>query len=152
MAINIISKNKKAFHEYEILERYEAGIVLEGSEVKALRLSRVNLKDSFVRIDAGEIYVYGMHITHLTTSNMYYRSDEKRARKLLLHKKEIKKLFASVSQKGLSIIPLKIYFNHKNKAKIEISLARGKTLYDKRETLKKRDGDRQAQIAMKKYI
>lgn len=151
MAINIVAKNKKAFHDFQIEERFEAGIVLEGSEVKALRLSRVNLKDSFIRIDNNEMHIYGMHITHLTTSNMHYRSDEKRARKLLLHRKQINKMFAKVSQNGYTIVALKLYFNQKNKAKLEIALAKGKTLYDKRETLKKRDADRQTQAALKHY-
>ncbi len=148
----IIAKNKKAFFDYEILEKYEAGIVLEGSEVKAIRQGRVNLKDSFVRIIKGEPFLLNAHISHLDTTNPYFKPDERRARKLLLHKKEIDKLLGKVTKEGLTIVPLSIYLNHKNLVKVEIALAKGKKLHDKRETIKRREADREARAAIKKYL
>jgi len=147
----VVATNKKAYHDYEILEKYEAGLVLSGSEVKAIRAGRVNLKDSFVKFVKGEPYVFGMHISHLETANPHFRPDEKRPRKLLLHKKEISKLIGKTSEKGYTLVPLRLYFNHKNLAKLEIALAKGKTLHDKRESLKKKILDREAQAAMKRY-
>ncbi|RDU73904.1 SsrA-binding protein [Helicobacter anseris] len=149
--MNIIARNKKAFFDYEILETYEAGIVLLGSEVKALRKTRVNLKDSFIKIIKAEAFVFGMHISCLETTNSYFRPKETRERKLLLHKKQIDKLFGNVSQNGLSIVPLKIYFNKHNRAKLEIALVRGKNLHDKRESIKRKILDREAQASMKNY-
>ncbi len=148
----IIAKNKKAFFDYEILEKYEAGIILEGSEVKAIRQGRVNLKDSFVRIIKGEPFLLNAHISHLDTTNPYFKPDERRARKLLLHKKEIDKLLGKVTKEGLTIVPLSIYLNHKNLVKVEIALAKGKKLHDKRETIKRREADREARAAIKKYL
>jgi SsrA-binding protein len=147
----VVATNKKAYHDYEILEKYEAGLVLLGSEVKAIRAGRVNLKDSFVKFVKGEPYVFGMHISHLETANPHFRPDEKRPRKLLLHKKEISKLIGKTSEKGYTLVPLRLYFNHKNLAKLEIALAKGKTLHDKRESLKKKILDREARAAMKRY-
>ncbi len=152
MSRKIIAKNKKALFDYEILEKYEAGIVLEGSEVKAIRKGRVNLKDSFVRIIKGEPFLLNAHISYLDTTNPYFKPDERRARKLLLHKKEIDKLLGKVTKEGLTIVPLSIYLNHKNLVKVEIALARGKKLHDKRETIKRREADREARAAIKKYI
>jgi SsrA-binding protein len=149
--MTIIAKNKKAFYDYEIIEKFEAGMELLGSEVKAIRATRVNLKESFIRITKGEAILYGMHISHLSTANLHYRPDEKRARRLLLHKREILKLFTKATQAGYSIVPLKLYFNKRNRAKLEIALAKGKNIHDKRETIKKRDADREAQSAMKRY-
>ncbi|WP_200763430.1 SsrA-binding protein SmpB [Nitrosophilus alvini] len=149
--MKVIARNKKAFHDFEILERFEAGIVLEGSEVKAIRAGRVNLKDSFIKIVKGEPFIFGMHISHLSTSAAHFRPDEKRPRKLLLHKKEINKLIGKTSEKGLTIVPLKLYFNNRNIAKLEIALAKGKTLHDKREAIKKKMMDKEARAAMKNY-
>lgn len=149
MSISI--RNKKAYHDYFILEQIEAGLVLVGSEVKSLRNGRANLKDSFVRIMNGEAFVFGMHLTFHHTTNPYFKPDEKRARKILLHKKQIDKLFGQVSQKGLSIIPLQVYFNKKGYAKMLIALAKGKKEYDKRETLKRKDLEREAKMALKNY-
>ncbi len=147
-----VARNKKAFHDYEILERFEAGLVLEGSEVKALRAGRVNLKDSFVKIIKNEAYLLNAHISYFETTHSHYRPDERRARKLLLHKKEIDKLVGKTSKEGLTIVPLSIYFNKKNFAKVQIALAKGKKLHDKRETLKKKQADKDAKMAMKKYM
>ncbi len=149
MAINIIAQNKKARHEYEILEKYEAGIVLQGSEVKALRARRANLNDAFCRFVKGELFLFNAHISHLDTTNRNFSKDERAPRKLLLHRKELDKLYGKVSKDGLTIIPLMIYFNERNLAKISIALARGKKLHDKREALKRRTLEREAQKAMK---
>ena len=149
--MKVVATNKKAFHDFHILEKYEAGLVLQGSEVKAIRAGRVNLKDSFIKFVKGEPFIFGMHISHLQSANPHFKPDEKRPRKLLLHKKEINKLIGKTSEKGYTIVPLKLYFNHKNIAKLEIALAKGKTLHDKRETLKRKIMDREARAAMKDY-
>jgi SsrA-binding protein len=150
--MKIVARNKKAFHDYEILEKYEAGIELLGSEVKAIRMGRVNLKDSYVKIKDGEAWWMQGHISNLETTNVYFRHDETRPRKLLLHKKEIGKLAGKVSEKGFSIVPIDLHFNHKNKAKLTIAVAKGKQLHDKRHALKEKTMKREAQSAMKKYI
>jgi len=149
MSIKIVTKNKKAFHDYEILEKLEAGIELLGSEVKSIRMGRVNLKDSYVRIIKGEVWVFGMHISFIESTNPHYKPDEKRPRKLLLHRKQIDKWYGKVNQVGLAIVPLMLYFNEKNLAKLQIALAKGKKLHDKRETLKRKTAEREAQAAMK---
>lgn len=149
--MSIVIRNKKAHHDYFILEQLEAGLMLAGSEVKSLRKGRANLKDSFVRIINGEAFVFGMHISFLSTTNPHYKPDEKRARKLLLHKKQINKLFGQVSQKGLSIVPLQVHFNKKGYAKMLIALAKGKKEFDKRETIKRRELDREASAAIKNH-
>ncbi len=146
-----VAKNRKAFHDYEILDKFEAGIELKGSEVKALRAGRVNLKDSFVKIIKNEAFLLNAHISYFETTHSYYKPDERRDRKLLLHRKEIDKLIGKVAQDGLSIVPISIFFNHKNLAKVQIALAKGKKLHDKRESLKKRQADRDARSAMKNY-
>lgn len=148
---NLEFKNRKAFHDYEILETLEVGIVLEGSEVKAVRQGRVNLKDSHIRIIKNEIFVLNMHITHLSTTHSTYRPDEKRSRKLLLHRKEIDKLHSKVMKDGITIVPLKMYFNSKNIIKLLIATARGKKLHDKREDLKQKTMKREAQQALKNF-
>ena len=122
---NLVFKNKKVFHDYIILDTYEAGIVLEGSEVKAIRDSRVNLKDSHIRIIKNEIFVLNMHITHLGTAHTTYRPDERRERKLLMHRKDIDKLFIKVTKDGITIVPIKLYFNSKNMLKMQIATAQG---------------------------
>jgi len=146
-----VARNKKAFHDYEILEKLEAGIVLQGSEVKAIRQSRVNLKDSFVKIIKGEAFLLNAHISHLSTANLNYAPNERAPRKLLLHMKQLRKWDAKVAKDGLTIVPLAIYFNAKNLAKVEIALARGKNEHDKRESLKEKDAQREAQTAIKNY-
>ena len=146
-----VARNKKAFHDYEILDKYEAGLVLEGSEVKALREGRVNLKDSYVRVIKGEPFLLNAHISYLDHTNPHFKPDERRARKLLLHRKEIDKLIGKTSQDGLSIVPLSIYFNHKNLSKVQIALAKGKKLHDKREALKAKQAKLEASRAMKEY-
>lgn len=149
--MKLIAQNKKAHFDYEILEKLECGIVLLGAEVKSLRLSRCNLKDSFARFVKGELFVFGMHISFLQSTNPHFRPDEKRARKLLLHRKELDKWLGKVSQDGLSIVPLMIYFNKHNKVKLQIALVRGKQLHDKRESIKKRILDREARASLKDF-
>lgn len=151
MQMRIIAKNKKAYFDYEILESFESGIVLLGSEVKSIRAGKVNLKDSFVKIIKNEAFLFQAHISFLETTHTYYKPDERRARKLLLHRKQIDKLFGSVSKESLSIVPLNIYFNQKNKIKLCIALVKGKHLYDKRESIKRRMLEREARANMKEY-
>jgi SsrA-binding protein len=146
-----VARNKKAFHDYEILEKLEAGIVLQGSEVKAIRQGRVNLKDSFVKIIKGEAFLLNAHISHLSTANLNYAPNERAPRKLLLHVKQLRKWDMKVAKDGLTIVPLSIYFNSKNLAKVEIALARGKNEHDKRESLKEKDAQREAKTALKNY-
>lgn len=149
MSINIIANNKKAYHDYEILEKFEAGMVLSGSEVKALRAKRANLKDGFCRFIKGELHLMNTHISHLETTNQHYSPDSRTPRKLLLHKKQINKIFAVSTREALTIVPLMIYFNEKNYAKISIAMAKGKKLHDKRQDLKTRTLDKEAKQAMK---
>ena len=151
MSINLIAKNKKAYHDYEILEKYEAGIVLQGYEVKALRAKRANLSDAFCRFIQGELHLMNTHIAHLDTTNRNFARDTRSPRKLLLHKKELDKLFEKIQKDGLTIVPLMLYFNEKNYAKVSIAVAKGKQLHDKRETMKRKTQLREAAQAMKNY-
>jgi SsrA-binding protein len=147
--IKIITENRKARHNYFIEETYEAGMVLLGTEVKSLRLGRVNLKDSYAKIKKGEVFVYQIHIGAYPFAH-YGNHDPLRKRKLLLHKYEINKLHGKVNEKGFSLIPLKIYFQ-KGKAKLTLALARGKRKYDKRETIRRRDEQRDMERSKKEY-
>ncbi|EOX1264107.1 SsrA-binding protein SmpB [Campylobacter upsaliensis] len=149
--MKIIARNKKALFDYHIIERFEAGIVLKGSEVVALRAGRANLKDSFVRIIRRELFLLNAHISLLSTAHSFYRHEERGARKLLMHRKQIDKLLGKVSVEGYTLIALDLYFNAKNKAKLTLALAKGKTLHDKREVLKKKQADLDAKMAMKNY-
>ena len=149
MSIEIIAQNKKAKFDYEILETYEAGIVLQGSEVKALRAKRANLKDSFCRFIKEELFLMNAHITHIETANKHYTPDSRTPRKLLLHKKQLEKLRLNIEKEGLTIVPLKIYFNEKNIVKIQIAAAKGKKLHDKRASLKTKTLDKEAAQAIK---
>ncbi|MBQ6466649.1 MAG: SsrA-binding protein SmpB [Clostridia bacterium] len=138
--IKIIAQNKKAYHEYFVLEKLEAGIELFGTEVKSLRQGKVNLKDSWCSVKNGEMFVHGMHISPYEQGNIFNR-DPMRVKKLLLHKREIKQLYARTKQEGLTVIPLSLYFS-KGKAKLEIGLCKGKKLYDKREVAAKKEAQR----------
>ena len=142
-----IAQNRKAYHDYFVLETYEAGIELFGTEIKSIRAGRVNLKDSFCSVDDGEMYAIGMHISPYEQGNRFNR-DPMRKQKLLLHKKEINKLFAESQQQGLSIIPLQLYIR-KGRAKLQIGLCKGKKMYDKRAVQAKKDSDRAIERAMK---
>ena len=146
---NLVFKNRKAFHDFTIMETLEAGIMLEGSEVKAIREGRINLKDSFVRIIKGEVFILNMHISHLSTTHTTYRPDERKDRKLLLHSKQIAKLYAKVTKDGITLIATKLYFNDKNMIKVEIATAQGKKLHDKREDLKAKTMQRETQQILK---
>lgn len=148
---NLVFKNKKAFHDFTILETLEAGIVLEGSEVKAIREGRVNLKDSFVRIIKGEVFLLNAHISHLNTTHSTYRPDERRSRKLLLHSKQIDKMYSKVTKDGITLVALKLYFNDKNMIKIEVATAQGKKLHDKREDLKAKTMKRETEQVLKSF-
>ena len=146
---NLVFKNRKAFHDFTILDTLEAGIMLEGSEVKAIREGRINLKDSFVRIIKGEVFILNMHISHLSTTHTTYRPDEKKDRKLLLHSKQIAKLYTKVTKDGITLIATKLYFNDKNMIKVEVATAQGKKLHDKREDLKIKTMQRETQQILK---
>ncbi len=146
-AIRQISNNKKAYHDFEILESFQAGIELVGTEVKSLREGRCNLKDSYVKILDGEAFIYNMHISPYEFGNIFNK-DPMRPRKLLLHKSEILKLFGKVQKDGLTIVPLKIYFRG-SYVKVDIGLAKGKKLYDKRHDIAKKDQKRQAEKEFK---
>lgn len=136
----VIARNKKAYHDYFVLETYEAGIELYGTEIKSIRNGRVNLKDSFCSVDNGEMFAIGLHISPYEQGNIFNR-DPLRKKKLLLHKKEIMKLFGQSQQQGLSIVPLQLYIIN-GRAKLEIGLCKGKKLHDKREVAAKRDAER----------
>lgn len=146
--MRIIAQNKKAHHDYEILERYEAGIVLQGSEIKSIREGRVNLKDSYAKVKDGELWLYYMHISPYDKAS-FFNHDPLRPRKLLLHKSEIIRLIGKVNERGLTLIPLKIYINDRGKAKIELALAKGKKLHDKRKAIAEKDLRRELERAMK---
>ena len=147
--IKLVCQNRKAFHDYEIVETIEAGLGLVGTEVKSLRDGRANLKDSYARIKRGEAFLYGLHISAYTHA-YYDNHDPERVRKLLLHRQEIKRLLGKTQEKGFALIPLKIYFKE-GKAKVEIALARGKKAYDKRESLKRKEEARELDRARKRY-
>ena len=146
-SIKTMASNRKAFHDYFILERFEAGISLSGTEVKSIRQGTLNLRDSFCNVKDGEIFVVGMHISHYEKGNIFNR-DPDRDRRLLMHKREILRLYGKVKQEGLTIVPLSVYFKGP-RVKLEIGLARGKKLYDKREAQAKRDAAREIDRTMK---
>ena len=144
----VVATNRKAFHDYFIEERYEAGIMLQGTEVKSLREGRVNLQDSYASVRGSEVFLHQCHISPYSHGNIM-NHDPTRVRKLLLHKTEIHKLLGKTQQKGLTLIPLRIYFSKRGYAKIELGLAKGKKLYDRRETIKTREAGREVQRAIK---
>lgn len=139
----LIANNKKAYHDYFIEETYEAGIALHGTEVKSLRMGKCSIKESFVRIENEEVYIYGMHISPYEKGNIFNR-DPLRVKKLLLHKSEIRKMKGKIAEKGYTLVPLKVYFN-RSLVKVEIGLAKGKKLYDKRQDIANKDQRREAE-------
>lgn len=145
--MKLVANNKKAYHDFFIEETYEAGIVLHGTEVKSLRMGKCSIKEAFIRIENGEVYVYGMHISPYEKGNIFNK-DPLRIKKLLLHKQQIRKLVGNSSEKGYTIVPLKVYFSN-GRAKIEIGLAKGKKLYDKRQDIAKKDQKREAEKELK---
>ena len=138
----LIANNKKAYHDYFILEKYEAGIVLHGTEVKSLRMGQCSIKEAFIRIENGEMFIYGMHVSPYEKGNIFNK-DPLRVKKLMLHKAEINKLIGKTKEKGMAIVPLKVYFKG-SLVKVEIGLAKGKKLYDKRQDIAKKDQQREA--------
>lgn len=144
----IISNNKKARHDYFIEETYEAGMVLTGTEIKSMRKGRLNLKDSFAKIENGEVFVYNMHISPYEQGNRY-NPDPIRPRKLLLNRQEIRKLIGYTAQQGLTLVPLNIYLNNRGLAKMELAVAKGKKSYDKRDDIAERDAKRRIDQEMK---
>ena len=141
--VKLIANNKKAYHDYFILETYEAGISLAGTEVKSMRMGKCSIKESFIRIENGEVFVYGMHISPYEKGNIFNK-DPLRVRKLLLHRQEINKLLGKMKEKGMTLVPLKVYLKG-SLVKVEIGLAKGKKLYDKRADIAKKDQAREAQ-------
>jgi len=137
----VIATNRKAYRDYEVFESLECGLELKGSEVKSLRAAKINLNDSFARFEGEEIFLYNAHISHYAQAS-YLNVDPDRQRKLLLHKKQLQRINGKLTQKGLTLIPLKIYFNDRGFAKIELALCKGKKLYDKRENVKRRETDK----------
>ncbi|QSZ42532.1 SsrA-binding protein SmpB [Sulfurimonas aquatica] len=146
-----IAKNKKAYHDFFVEEKFEAGLVLLGSEVKGLRAKRVNLKDSFIKFVKDEPILFNAHIGRLETTHHFYGHEERGSRKLLLHKKQIQKMLKAVNRDGYTIVPLQLYFNDRNIAKLQIAIAKGKQLHDKRNDLKEKDQKRDIARSMKEY-
>ncbi len=146
-AQKLVANNKKVWHDYFVEEQYEAGLVLHGTEVKSLRMGKCSIKEAFVQIDRGEIFVYGMHISPYEKGNLFNK-DPLRTRKLLLHKVQIRKLAGQCREKGYTIMPLQVYFKD-GRAKMEIGLCRGKKLYDKREDIARRDQRRETEREFK---
>jgi SsrA-binding protein len=149
--MKIIASNKKAYHNYEIVESMEAGIALLGSEVKSVREGRISLKDSYAEIKNGEVFLLQAHISPYEPANRF-NHDPLRERKLLLHRREIKRLIGKIREKGFTLVPTKVMFNDKGKVKVEISLARGKRLYEKKRAIKERDLAREMRAALKNRL
>lgn len=145
--IRMIANNKKAYHDYFIEDKYEAGVSLAGTEVKSLRMGKCSIKESFVRIERGEVFIYGMHISPYEKGNIFNK-DPLRVKKLLLHREEIRKIERKLAEKGLTLVPLQVYFKG-SLVKVEIAVARGKKLYDKRQDIAKKDQKREAQREFK---
>lgn len=146
-AMKLVANNKKAYHDYFIDEKYEAGIELHGTEVKSMRMGKCSIKESFIRIENGEVFVYGMHVSPYEKGNIFNK-DPLRVKRLLLHKSEIHKLAGKIAEKGFTLVPLQVYFKD-GRAKVEIGLARGKKLYDKRQDIAKKDQKREAEKEFK---
>ena len=145
------AKNKKAYFDFFLEEKFEAGLVLQGSEVKGIRAHRVNLKDSFIRFVGDEAFLFNAHIGRLETTHHFYSHEERGSRKLLLHKAQIQKMLKAVNRDGYTVVPLQLYFNARNIVKIQIAIAKGKQLHDKRQDLKAKDMKRDMQRALKEH-
>lgn len=145
--IRMVANNKKAYHDYFIEDKYEAGVSLAGTEVKSLRMGKCSIKESFVKIERGEVFIYGMHISPYEKGNIFNK-DPLRVKKLLLHREEIRKIERKIAEKGLTLVPLQVYFKG-SLVKVEIGVARGKKLYDKRQDIAKKDQKREAQRELK---
>ncbi|MDK2822034.1 MAG: SsrA-binding protein [Clostridia bacterium] len=140
--VKIVTDNRRARHEYDIKETFEAGIALTGTEVKSLRTGKANITDSYARVENGEVILYEMHVSPYEKGNRF-NHEPRRPRRLLMHKYEIRRLYGKVREKGLTLIPLKVYFNERGKAKVELALVKGKRLYDKRQDIAARDAQRE---------
>jgi SsrA-binding protein len=147
MNVKTVTENRKARHEYHIMETFEAGIALSGTEVKSLRAGKANLQDSFARVENAELMLYNMHISPYEQGNQF-NHEPKRTRRLLMHKREIMRLLGKTREKGLALIPLKVYFKN-GLAKVELALAKGKKMYDRRDDIAARDAKREMERAMK---
>jgi SsrA-binding protein len=147
LAQSSVAENRKAFHDYHIIETFEAGVALLGTEVKAIREGRVNLRDSFARVESGEVFLYKVHISPYSHRG-YADHEPLRQRKLLLHKDEIRKLIGKTVERGMTLVPIRMYFKN-GRVKVALSLAKGKKDYDKRETIKRREVDRETRAAIK---
>lgn len=145
--MKLVANNKKAYHDYFVDEKIEAGLVLHGTEVKSLRMGKCSIKEAFIRIENGEMFIYGMHISPYEKGNIFNK-DPLRIKKLLLHKVQINKLLGKIKEKGFTIVPLQVYFKE-GRAKVEIGLCRGKKLYDKRQDIAKKDQKREAEKEFK---
>ena len=143
----VIADNRKALHDYHVLDSWEAGVVLLGTEVKAIREGRVNLRDSYARVEKGEVWLLNVHVSPYSHTG-YARHDERRQRKLLLHEHEIRKLAGRVAEKGLTLVPLRMYFKN-GRVKVQLALVKGKQAHDKRETIRRREIDRETRAAVK---
>ena len=146
-AQRVIADNRKAFHDYHIIDKWEAGLALLGTEVKAIREGRVNLRDSFARVEDGEVFLYNVNISPYSHRG-YAEHEPLRRRKLLLHREEIRKLIGKTVEKGMTLVPVRLYFKN-GRVKVAVSLAKGKKAYDKRDTIKRRDAEREARAAVK---
>ena len=149
-SFKLIANNKKAYHDYFIEDKYEAGIELFGTEVKSIRMGKCSIKEAYVRIERGEVFIYGMHVNPYEKGNIFNR-DPLRVRKLLMHRLEIRKLESKIAQKGYTLVPLQVYFKG-SLARVEVGLARGKKLYDKREDIAKKDQKREVQREFKQNL
>ena len=147
--MKLVANNKKARHDFFIEETYEAGVALTGTEIKSVRMGKVSIKESYAKVERGEIILYGMNISPYEQGNRF-NVDPIRPRKLLLHKREIQKLIGYTTQDGLTLVPLRMYINDKGRAKVELAVARGKKNYDKRHDIAKRDADRRMQQAVRR--
>ena len=145
--MKLVANNKKAYHDYFIEEKHEAGIVLHGTEVKSMRMGKCSIKEAFIRIENGEVFVYGMHVSPYEKGNIFNK-DPLRVKKLLLHKQEINKLMGKIAEKGYTLVTLQVYFKDGN-AKVEIGLAKGKKMYDKRQDIARKDQRREAEKELK---
>ena len=146
-SFKLVANNKKAYHDYFIEDKYETGIALHGTEVKSLRMGKCSIKESFIRIEGGEVFIYGMHISPYEKGNIFNK-DPLRPKKLLLHRSEINKMTGRIAEKGYTLVPLQVYFKG-SLAKVEIGLAKGKKLYDKRADIAKKDQKREAEKEFK---
>lgn len=144
----VIAKNKRARHDYHVVDSFEAGVVLRGTEVKSVRLGKVQLVDGYVKVERGELYLYGVHISPYEQGNRF-NVDSRRVRKLLMHKREIARLERQVMEKGMALIPLSLYLR-RGRVKVEVGVCRGKKTYDKRETIRRRDAERDAERALRR--